>query len=68
MCFNVPHKDFWNFDKDSETMGANWQEIFQIFLLEVEIATRTALKMIERKGLIFNQQFKETFLRLTIAR
>lgn len=70
MCFNMPQKHFSNYNNDAETMS--WQNIFQSYLLKVEDETRTALKMmnddIERKGLKFNGQLKNSLLRLTNTR
>lgn len=72
MCFNVLHKYFYNFDNESDTMGSNWQEIFQMYLLKIDIETRTTLKLMnddmKRKGLSFNGEFKDNLMRLINTR
>lgn len=73
MCFNKLPNVYSNADCDSETMDTkNWQEIFNVYLSKVEHETKTTLKMIsddlDYKGLVFDEQLKDSLLRLTKAR
>lgn len=72
MCLTIPNKNLQNSDEDFEAVDTNWQEIYQIYLLKIEIETTRTLKMIrddiKRKGLTFNRKLKDSLLRFTNAR
>lgn len=56
----------------SEKMELNWQATIETYLSKIEKETKSALeevkKGLERKGLPFDSEFKESIKRLTNAR